>query len=572
MASRAQRGRRMADSRLGRALGRCSGGDTVRPAAPRTIRAHPSCVDCCFAHDTSMTRWTPCSVTPSSWGRWPQRPSAGCRGPLVDVADRPSWRWSHLRGPSKDYIAKSTATARVFDTHARSIADLTLDLARLAQGGAPMVGLFATTAPPLRRRDRRSRLPRADGNGTCIADYDTTVPIPTSPPSGRTCCAPNGDGTFSDSRHGPGPRCAGARTAPSRLRSRRRPRSLLANYLAFSEASTRARLPRLQYMGIDVMCGPRGSPASGCAHRNMRAPSRCQPLPAFRPGHYGFGVLFIDLTPMAGWTLLRPIRPHLLFRNNRNGTSPNWSRSGSPWPRRKAGGQGADAADYDGDGRLTFVTTSPRTTTRSIRTTGRLLRTSPTRLRWRRPGSLPRLGTGFADFDNDGLLDIFIANGHVYPEIDRSAWAADTFNATAFSTGRTSVTHPDWRRAADRAVEPAPPSRHATGDVDAWSSLNYRRRCCERDGGLPNWLALSWSGGRHRDAIGAVWLEDEGSCMWRVRRAAAIFLIRHADPLRPGRRTRVPPITCVATRDRAVRGTGPLMITLSGRQGGPPGR
>ena len=25
-------------------------------------------------------------------------------------------------------------------------------------------------------------------------------------------------------------------------------------------------------------------------------------------------------------------------------------------------------------------------------------------------------------FDNDGLLDIFIANGHVYPEVDKQDW------------------------------------------------------------------------------------------------------------------------------------------------------
>ncbi len=29
-------------------------------------------------------------------------------------------------------------------------------------------------------------------------------------------------------------------------------------------------------------------------------------------------------------------------------------------------------------------------------------------------------GTGFVDLDNDGLLDIFIVNGHVYPEIDKA--------------------------------------------------------------------------------------------------------------------------------------------------------
>ena len=31
-------------------------------------------------------------------------------------------------------------------------------------------------------------------------------------------------------------------------------------------------------------------------------------------------------------------------------------------------------------------------------------------------------GTGFLDFDNDSLPDIFVVNGHVYPEVDRQDW------------------------------------------------------------------------------------------------------------------------------------------------------
>jgi hypothetical protein len=49
--------------------------------------------------------------------------------------------------------------------------------------------------------------------------------------------------------------------------------------------------------------------------------------------------------------------------------------------------------------------------------------TSPIMLVWAIPQFRSWLGgAGFLDFDNDGLLDIFIANGHVYPEVDRQDW------------------------------------------------------------------------------------------------------------------------------------------------------
>ncbi len=48
----------------------------------------------------------------------------------------------------------------------------------------------------------------------------------------------------------------------------------------------------------------------------------------------------------------------------------------------------------------------------------RIGQVSFTRLSW---------GTGFQDFDNDGWLDLFVANGHVYPQVDGARLPQETY-------------------------------------------------------------------------------------------------------------------------------------------------
>jgi hypothetical protein len=87
---------------------------------------------------------------------------------------------------------------------------------------------------------------------------------------------------------------------------------------------------------------------------------------------------------------------------------------------REQAGMGAAAADFDGDGLLDIFKTNFADDTPTMYknqgannfeddTIGSGLAVNTKYLGW---------GTSFLDFDNDGWKDLIVANGHVYPEVD----------------------------------------------------------------------------------------------------------------------------------------------------------
>ena len=184
------------------------------------------------------------------------------------------------------------------------------------------------------------------------------------------------------------------------------------------------------WKGMPVMCGPRGLKGthSELYHNNgdgtFTDVSQASGV-AKTDAYYCFTALTGDFDN-DGWPDIYvscDSTPSLLFHNNHNGTFTETAvESGVAFNDggREQAGMGADAADYDGDGWLDIVKTNfsddtatlyhnNRDGTFSDVTSAAGLAKNSQFLGW---------GTLFLDIDNDGWPDLFMANGHVYPEID----------------------------------------------------------------------------------------------------------------------------------------------------------
>ncbi len=208
----------------------------------------------------------------------------------------------------------------------------------------------------------------------------------------------------------------------------------VAGYVDIDRERRPAPSSPCMYRGEPVMCGPRGLP--GAADRLFRneggrfvdvtARAGVQDV----AGYYGFAATWVDIDDDADLDLLvvNDSTPNFLYRNTGKGTFEEVGFSSGfavNEEGREQAGMGLALGDYDNDGRVdTFITNfSDDSNTLRRNLGGGLFEDVTGKLGLRTP-TLPFLGwgTGFLDYDNDGWLDLFVANGHVYPQVDRFDW------------------------------------------------------------------------------------------------------------------------------------------------------
>jgi hypothetical protein len=150
---------------------------------------------------------------------------------------------------------------------------------------------------------------------------------------------------------------------------------------------------------------------------------------------YGFGVLATDYDD-DGWIDLfvaNDSTPNFLYHNRGHGQFESvglLSGVAVNAEGRAQAGMGVDAGDYDNDGRLDLVLTTFAHDTKTLyRNLGNALFEDVSRATGLAAPSFEPMGWGvaFFDADLDGRLDLFIANGHIYPNVGDFPQLHETF-------------------------------------------------------------------------------------------------------------------------------------------------
>jgi hypothetical protein len=185
-----------------------------------------------------------------------------------------------------------------------------------------------------------------------------------------------------------------------------------------------------QYKSIPVQCGPRGLKGAGDSlYRNngdgtftdvSKAAGVSDP-----DGYYGLGVITSDFDDdgLVDLFVANDSTPNFHYRNKGDGTFEEIgfvAGTGVNENGSEQGSMGVTVGDYDHDGKLDlFVTNFADEYNTLYHNNGKNSFTDLSYAAKVAAVSLPYVGWGtkFFDYNNDGWVDLFVANGHVYPQL-----------------------------------------------------------------------------------------------------------------------------------------------------------
>jgi len=361
-----------------------------------------------------------------------------------DIAKEVGLTVSHTAAPEAHYVIDSTSGGvGLFDCDNDERLDVVLvngsTVERLRQGGDPMVTLYHQepngTFKDITKEAGLTRL--GWGMGVAVADYDNDgkLDLFVTGYNGNVLYHNLGNCKFEDVTEKAGVRGGGFSTGAA-WGDYDRDGNVDLFVARYSHLDIN-NLPQFgsnkfcRFKGILVQCGPWGLEGESDFLYHNRGDGTFEEVSVKAGvhddiGYYGLGVMWADYDD-DGWPDLLVANdsvPNYLYHNNHNGTFTDVglltgvALSGEGL---ELGNMGVDFGDYDHSGRLSFFVThfeeQPNSLYRNMSAKGF------DDVSWTSGVGQPGYpyvgwGTAFFDMDNDTWLDLFVANGHVYPQID----------------------------------------------------------------------------------------------------------------------------------------------------------
>jgi hypothetical protein len=304
-----------------------------------------------------------------------------------------------------------------------------------------------------------------------------------------------------------------------------------------------------RYRGIPCMCGPRGlmGAADSLFHNNgdgtfTEVSQKTGVVDS--ENYFGLGSIWADVNNDGRVDLYvaNDATPNLLFVNKgagsfeESGFQSGLSFSGEGMEQAS---MGVDVADYDNDGLLdVYVAHFASDYSTLYRNEGNLSWEDVTGTALVRAAEFPLVswGTRFVDLNNDGWKDIFHSNGHVYPFMERRPFGKETFRQPkTLYLNLKNGTFLDASTMAGPDLQTPTVGRGAAfadvdndGDIDiAVANMNGAPQLLRNDSPRGSHWAMFRTVGRksNRDGIGVrITLTADGiRQIWEIKRTVSIY-------------------------------------------------